>query len=298
MKAQSKSSDPQTKPRVLAHAPEELTEGRLLRLGEGIGKVVYASQHWVVKRKRKPSEVVALILLWKLLRKLSRVMPGQLGERLLQRPSRLIRFLRVLTQTVMMVVPKSLWFTTHIAEVWKVYHFRDLRGAKLANIHLAGTALVPERVCFPPVRLNVGGWPGWLTVSEATERVEGTLHERLARLARAEEYEELERWLGRFLDLRQSGWRKGLFSLDAHLKNFGVIGERIVLLDPGGLTDRWEDVEERLSGDKVVAEPHMQLGLGLLLSARPDIADRFNARWKSIVSLSQVWKLWPDDRVP
>jgi hypothetical protein len=30
---------------VLTHAPEELTRGRLVRLGEGIHKVVYASDH-------------------------------------------------------------------------------------------------------------------------------------------------------------------------------------------------------------------------------------------------------------
>ena len=54
-------------PRVLLHAPPELTAGRLKRLGEGIGKVVYASEHWVIKRPRTPSEIVALILLWKIL---------------------------------------------------------------------------------------------------------------------------------------------------------------------------------------------------------------------------------------
>jgi hypothetical protein len=297
MKTEPKSLDAPQKPRLLAHAPEELTAGRLLRLGEGIGKIAYASQHWVVKRKRSPSEIVALILLWKLLRKFTRILPGRLGERLLEKPSKLIRFLRVLMQGVMMVVPRSVWFTTHIAEVWKIYRFRDARGTKLARLHLAGTSLVPELVCFPPVRIYVGGWPGWLTVSEATERVEDTLHQRLGNLAEAEEFEQVECWLGRFLDLRQSGWRRGLFSLDAHLKNFGVIGERIVLLDPGGLTDRWEEVEEHLSDGEVVAEPHVRLGLGPLLSKRPDIAERFNARWKTVVNRNRVREHWPDKQV-
>ena len=52
-------------PRVLPHAPEELTRGRLRRIGEGIGKVVYASEQWVVKRERSPFEIVALIVLWR-----------------------------------------------------------------------------------------------------------------------------------------------------------------------------------------------------------------------------------------
>ncbi len=295
MKPQSDNRDVPQKPHLLAHIPGELTAGRLLRLGEGIGKVVYASPHWVVKRKRSPSEIVALILLWKMLRKFARIFPGHLGERFLQRPSKLIRFLRIVIQTVMLVVPRSAWFTTHIAEVWKIYRFRDLRGTRLAGIHLAGTGLMPERVSFPPARIHVGGWPGWLTVSEATERVDDTLYHRLTQLAGAGEYAELEVWLGRFLDLRQNGWRRGLFSLDAHLKNFGVIGERIVLLDPGGLTDRWEDVEEHLNeSGGASSEPHTQLGLGPMLRERPDIADRLNSRWKEVVSLTQVWEHWPD----
>lgn len=298
MKPHSKSSDGPQKPRLLAHIPDELTAGRLLRLGEGIGKVVFASRHWVVKRKRSPSQIVALILLWKLLRKFARIFPGHLGERFLQRPSKLTRFLRVVIQTVMLVVPRSVWFTTHIAEVWRIYRFRDLRGTRLAGIHLAGTGLMPERVSFPPARIDVGGWPGWLTVSEATERVDDTLYHLLTQLAGAGEFAEMEIWLGRFLDLRQSGWRRGLFSLDAHLKNFGVIGERIVLLDPGGLTDRWEDVEEHLADSgEAMAEPHTKLGLGPMLSERPDIADRFNSRWKEVVSLTQVREHWPDSPV-
>ena len=116
--------------------------------------------------------------------------------------------------------------------------------------------------------------------------------------AMVREFAEKEIWLGRLLDLRQSGWRRGLFSLDAHLKNFGVIGERIVLLDPGGLTDRWEDVEEHLSdGGGATAEPHTKLGLGPMLRERPDIADRFNSRWKEVVSLTQVREHWPDSAV-
>ena len=297
-KPQSNSPEGPQKPRLLAHIPDELTAGRLLRLGEGIGKVVYASRHWVVKRERSPSQIVALILLWKLLRKFARIFPGHLGEGFLQRPSKLIRFLRVVMQTVMLVVPRSVWFTTHIAEVWRIYRFRDLRGTRLAEIHLAGTGLMPEMVSFPPARINVGGWPGWLLVSEATERVDDTLYHRLTQLAGAGEFAEIEIWLGRLLDLRQSGWRRGLFSLDAHLKNFGVIGERIVLLDPGGLTDRWEDVERHLS-DSVgaTAEPHTKLGLGPMLRERPDIADRFNSRWKEVVSLTQVREHWPDSSV-
>src|SRR5436305_4222246 len=102
------------RPHVLARAPEELTQGRLHRLGEGIGKVVYASEHWVVKRERSAKEIIALILVWKLLRKVA-------GQRLLQRPSRLIRLLRAMMQGIMTVVPKSLWFSTHVFEMWKVY---------------------------------------------------------------------------------------------------------------------------------------------------------------------------------
>jgi hypothetical protein len=194
----------------------------------------------------------------------------------------------------MAVAPKSLWFTAHVREVWRLYHRRNIRGEELAQAHLAGSSLVPERITFPPTRVRIAGWPGWLTVSEATERVETTLYQRLAELARAGRFEEVERWLDRLLELRQAGWRRGLFSVDAHLKNFGVIGDRIVLLDTGGLTNRWREIEGRLAYEEVVAQPHIQLGLGPILAARPDIARRFDARWKAIVNREVVRSHWPE----
>ncbi len=279
-------------PRMLPHAPEELTTGLLRRLGEGIGKVVYASPHWVVKRQRKPSEVVALIVLWKAIRRFEHALPFGLGRRLLEKPSRQLRFLRVLTQAAMRVVPSSIWLTTHVREVWRLYATRGGRGESLAREHLSGTGLVPETVAFPPVRVKVFGWPGWLTVSEATERVEATLYERLIQLARANRHHEIELWLDRFLELRRSGWQRGLFSVDAHLKNFGVTGDRIVLLDSGGLTNRWDDVERQLAFEDVVAQPHIQLGLGAVLGTCPAIAARFNERWKALVNREQVLRHW------
>lgn len=281
-------------PEVLAHAPKELTEGKLKRLGEGIGKVVYASQHWVVKRERSPIEVVALILVWKTVRKIESLLPGGLGKKLLDRPSKQIRFLRLLTQGTMLIIPKSVWMTAHVRDVYKLYRRRDMRGEKLADEYLAGTDLVPREISFPPVEVRVGGWPGWLQVSEACERVEGTLYERLAALAEAGEFEELEGWLDRFLSLRQLGWKRGLFSLDAHMKNFGVAGERIVLLDAGGLTNRWDEVEKRLAFEAKVKRPHVQLGLERVLRAKPEIARRFDRQWKEIVRLEVVQGHWPE----
>lgn len=293
MRSGSSNGATPSKPRALPEAPPELTRGRLRRLGEGIGKVVYASEHWVVKRERSPSEVVALIVVWKALRKFEGMLPVGLGKRLVQRPSKQIRILRVLTQAAMVVAPKRIWFTTHVREVWRLYHRRNLRGEGLAQAHLAGTGIVPERVTFPPTRVRIAGWPGWLTVSEAVERVETTLYQRLAELARGGRFDEIEQWLERFLDLRQTGWQRGLFSVDAHLKNFGITGNRIVLLDTGGLTNRWREIEGRLGYEEVVAQPHIQLGLGPLLAARPDIARRFDTRWRAIVNREVVLRHWP-----
>lgn len=289
------SFDQQSPEYLLPHAPAELLQTRLRRLGEGVGKVVYASPHWVVKRERSPREVVAIIVLWHMLRRIELFLPGRVGKRLLQHPSRQIRFLRVLVEASMLVIPRSVWFTTHIRGVWKVYRKRDLRGERLASLHLTGTELMPESVTFPPVRVKVGGWPGWLTVSEATQRVECTLDAKLTSLSSAGRFDEVERWLDRFLELRQSGWQRGLFSVDAHLKNFGVCEDRIVLLDAGGLTDRWADIEKRLAFEKQVVQPHRQLGLEPILRSRPDIADRFNARWKSVVNPATVRHHWPVD---
>jgi len=286
---------PESAPRILAEPPEELISGRLQRIGEGIGKVVYASEHWVVKRERKPPEIVALIVLWRLLRRAEKILPWNIGERMLSKPSRQIRVLRLCIQAAMAVVPRAIWFPAHVREVWKQYHFRSVRGERLARARLTGTEFVPEEVQFPATRVKVKGWPGWLVVSEATARVEATLFQRLAQLAKAHRFDELEQWLERFLNLRLSAWQLGVFSVDAHLKNFGVAGERIVLLDTGGLTNRWPDIEDRLAFEEVVTQPHIQLGLGPMLGSRPDIAERFDERWKAIVNRDVVKQLWPHD---
>src|SRR5262245_26568574 len=106
----------------MQHAPEELLTGRLRRLGEGIGKVVYASEHWVVKRERSASEVVALIVLWRLLRRFERVLPQRVSHYLMSRPSRQLRMLRLMVQASMAAVPKAIWFRAHIRQIWKQYH--------------------------------------------------------------------------------------------------------------------------------------------------------------------------------
>ena len=282
------------KPEMLSNAPEELLCGRLERLGEGIEKVVYASQHWVVKRERSASAIIALILIWKVLRKVAHVLPSRLGDRMMRRPSRMIRLARVLIQPFVLAVPRSIWLLTHAGELWRVHRTRDRRGARLARTHLAGTSLIPERVVFPPTRVRVRGWPGWLVVSQADERAEQTLYQRLVALARLRRWDQVEEWLGRLLEFRQAGWQRGLFSMDTHLKNFGVIGDRVVLVDTGGLTKRWSEIERRLSSEQAAAEPHTELGLQRVLAPRPDIAERFNARWKDVVNQSGVLRNWPE----
>jgi hypothetical protein len=282
-----------TRCRVLHHIPDELTAGSLRRLGEGIGKVVYASEHWVVCRERSPLEMVALILLWRALRKLERLLPGAWGRRLRDRPSRQIRFLRVLVQGAMLIVPRTLWFPTHIRSVLRLYHRRSVRGEKLAQAHLAGSDMIPERIEFPPARVRIGGWPGWLVVSEAAERVETTLYNKMIHLAAEDRFDELEEWLDRLLQRRQEGWRLGLFSLDAHLKNYGAIGERIVLLDTGGLTNRWSEVEQRLEAEESMAPPHVRLGLGGMLADHSEIAQRFDERWRAGINPAVVKDCWP-----
>jgi len=278
---------------VLYRIPEELTEGSLRRLGEGIGKVVYASEHWVVSRERTPLEMVALILLWRVLRKLEVLLPGAWGRRLRDRPSRQIHFLRVMMQGAIVIFPRALWFSTHIRSVLRLYHRRSVRGEKLAQAHLAGSDMLPERIAFPPARVKIGGWPGYLVVSEAAERVETTLYQKMAHLAAEDRFDELEGWLDRLLERRQEGWRLGLFSLDAHLKNYGAIGERIVLLDTGGLTNRWNEVEQRLEAEESMAPPHERLGLGTLLADHSEIAQRFDERWKSAINPIVVRNCWP-----
>jgi hypothetical protein len=274
--------------RILPHAPEELTREPLVRLGEGIGKVVYASEHWVVKRERRPSEIMALIAVWKFLRRVERILPAWLRPRIVPDPAKRIRWLMLAFQGVVLTVPKGIWFTTHAGEYWRWYTKSEARGSVLAEKYLTGSSLVPERVVFPPARIRVSDWPGWLVVSEATERVESTLDNRINDLARSLRFDEIQVWLDRLLATRRAGWRLGLFSLDAHLKNFGVLGDRVVLLDTGGLTNRWPDIESRLKVIDDFLSPHARLGLELTLRDRPDIAQRFDEQWRAMVTPESV----------
>jgi hypothetical protein len=267
---------------------------KLRRLGEGVGKVVYASEHWVVKRERSPAAMIAMIVLWKALRKLQRMLPDSFGGKLTQRPARQLRWMRRIIEAFVLVVPRGFWFMTHVGEVWSLYSWRDVRGEVLAEEHLRDTDLIPRQITFPTTTVRVSGWPGYLTVSEATERVEATLDERLRQLGREGRFDQMELWLKRYLETRQAGWSRGVFSVDAHLKNFGVTGDRVVLLDTGGLTSCWTDIEQRLSFERRIEEPHVQLGLGNLLDSRPDIAARFNARWKETVTTEGIRRHWPD----
>jgi hypothetical protein len=105
-------------------------------------------------------------------------------------------------------IPRSFWLATHIGSLWRWHSSREVQGQQLADAHLAGTRLMPRRVTFPPTRVKVGGWPGWLVVSEATERVEATLQDRINDLARARRFDEITVWLERFLELRGSGCQR------------------------------------------------------------------------------------------
>ncbi len=280
--------------RVLSRAPEELTAGKLQYLGEGVGKVVYASRNWVVKRERRPREILALIAMWRAVRKLETYLPRRWRRRLLDRPAKQIKLLRLAAEAVVVILPVSVWLASHIGATRRLYRKRDRFGELLAETKLAGSGLIAETVTFPPVRVKVGGWPGWLVVEEATERVEQTLDERINDLARERRFDEIEVWLNRFLELRQAGWRRGVFSLDAHLKNFGVRGDRIVLIDPGGLTNRWEEIADRLEFEGEIQRPHAQLGLESTLRDRPDISGRFDEKWKMLVNPQGVRGHWPE----
>jgi adenosyl cobinamide kinase/adenosyl cobinamide phosphate guanylyltransferase len=130
--------------------------------------------------------------------------------------------------------------------------------------------------------------------SEAAERVETTLYNKMIHLAAEDRFDELEEWLDRLLQRRQEGWRLGLFSLDAHLKNYGAIGGRIVLLDTGGLTNRWSEVEQRLEAEESMAPPHVRLGLGATLADHSEIAQRFDERWRAGINPAVVKDCWPD----
>ncbi len=188
--------------RALDRAPEELTAGRLKRIGEGVGKVVYATQHWVVKRDRGASEIIALILIWRMLKRLERFLPRRLAARWASHPSTALRVLRMAVQTVVSLVPKTFWFSTHWGRIWQKFVHRDVRGEYLAVKHLSGTSLVPETVTFPHAG---AGWRlAWMAGGDRGHRARGgNLYDRLRKLAAESRWNEVERWLERLLELRR-----------------------------------------------------------------------------------------------
>ena len=195
-------------------------------------------------------------------------------------------------QAIVLPIPKAVWLATHIGALWRWHSSREVQGQILADAYLAGTALVPGRVLFPPTRVKVRAWPGWLVTSEAAERVDMTLQDRINDLARALRFDDIEVWLRRFLEFRKAGWQHGLLSLDPHLKNYGVIADRVVLIDAGGLTNNWREIEERLGSEEEFDTPHVRLGLEMTLRDRPDIAQRFDELWKATVSLQSIRDRW------
>ena len=241
--------------RVLAQAPAELTQGRLKRLGEGIGKVVSASEHWVGKRERTPSEVVALIVL------ASGESSGSLGGS---------------CRSVSAAICSS-----------------GLPAARSGSPRTFVRSGANPTARAPGASVS----PGVLTVSKATERVEAILFDRLAELAAADRFDEFEHWLEQLLLTRHSGWRLGLFSLDAHLKNYGIVQGRVVLIDPGGLTNQLVDIEEKLARERHGMAPHVRLGLEPLLADHPEIAARFDARWRETVHPDVLREVWAKDRL-
>jgi hypothetical protein len=74
-----------------------------------------------------------------------------------------------------------------------------------------------------------------------------------------------------------------------------VIGDRVVIIDAGGLTDCFDQIDQRLRFEERVSEPHAELGLGRVLATRPDMAARFDTLWKAVVNREYVKSRWPVD---
>jgi hypothetical protein len=61
------------------------------------------------------------------------------------------------------------------------------------------------------------------------------------------------------------------------------------------LTNNWSDIQKRLGPTDEFDSPHVKLGLEMTLRDRPDIAERFDARWRATVSAEAVRNSWPYD---
>jgi hypothetical protein len=109
-------------PRLLPHAPEELTSQRLIRLGEGVAKVVHASPHWVVKRHLSLTGIVALMVVWKAILRVARLLPHPWRAGFVHRSSQNIRLFGTQIQPNIAGIPPSFCCTTHTGEAWRAHH--------------------------------------------------------------------------------------------------------------------------------------------------------------------------------
>jgi len=57
----------------------------------------------------------------------------------------------------------------HVRDILRLYHRRSVRGERTGAGRLTGSRFIPERIEFPPHGSAIGGWPGWLQVSDAAE---------------------------------------------------------------------------------------------------------------------------------
>ena len=124
-----------------------------------------------------------------------------------------------------------------LRRVLRVYRARDRRGEKLARKHLAG-----EPVWFPNAShfRRRRSWPG---AARVAVRPRG--HRARGRYPRPRSRTSQKRGISTKSSAQPippyppERWQLGSFSGGCALKNFGVIGKRIVLLDTGGPTNRW-----------------------------------------------------------
>ena len=293
-----------------ANVRAEFTGAPLERVGSGFESIVYGSTCWVVKVPRDErglaASLLATVVVGRALRPL-RTCGGAPGNREpagaamafcrdRRGPTPVARGARGLP-AILIMVPERSWRGSGIERRARWLRARAEECQRLAMRCLDGTPLVPRRVELPPTRIRTARWGRRRTVTTAYQRVDRTLWDEALRCGRLGRVDELDRWLDRFLSFQIMLWRRGvLFAASNPYENHGVLGDRLVLLDHGGLIEDPRTI--RLSLDTVRTR-WLEQTRDLYTTARSTAScEPFGQRLSDLLQPSAVRMHWPNPDDP
>ncbi|MBZ0165314.1 MAG: rhomboid family intramembrane serine protease, partial [Candidatus Omnitrophica bacterium] len=240
----------------------EITAQPLVRIGQGWQKVVYASDNWVVQQEWSIAAAATIVKRSRLLNKYIRRFVPNTTLASLRNPNTFtvkqfaVKIAKIIVFRAMFftlwslfkMMPRFVLQRTHSGRAI-LAHRDEARQAEdiLKNSALANSDYIPRRYSIKPTKVRLAGHLFSVTTTQVVERADNTLHDHLAMLVAEGRVEEAKEWLDRFLRMQVMLWEMGLFEYTFQPGNYGVIGQRLVLLDHGEMTNRHDEINVKLA---------------------------------------------------